>query len=257
MRLPSLCLRLRKLLPIGMTLAMLAGCDAASFESPPDGAALACDPRLVSEWYTGEWASYGAQEPRPKHADTEFLRIEARGCEPISRKTGKRPGDLRDYTLSYLPDAAGGYVVAIHDRDDGDDGGQQTGDENAPSPPRDAVQIFRYTASADRIAFHQVDPLRMARLIAIGQARGTIDSETDEGRRKIATLRQLDALLAAAKAAGEDPRVSTYTTGSPAQVGALLATHRDLFYFSPMGILRRVEPARAAATSPVGSPPGR
>ena len=90
-----------------VTLAMLAGCDAASFESPPDGAALACDPRLVSEWYTGEWASYGAQEPRPKHADTEFLRIEARGCEPISRKTGKRPGDLRDYTLSYLPDAAG------------------------------------------------------------------------------------------------------------------------------------------------------
>lgn len=260
MRLPEKHSLLRYLLSLGLALALLGGC--SRFESPPSGARVACDPRLVGEWFTGEWAQQGAQEPNAKDEDLDYFRIQAKTCALIGRKTGARPSDILGYSVTYLPNAQGGYLIATNgkhgapagwsERDDQASAQMAESQRDAGMPPS-VHMIYRYTVSADRIAIHQIDPLRMARLILGKSTRGSIDGEDG----KITTAKQLDGLLAKAKADGDELAFNTYVPGTSAQVDALLAAHQDLFFAKPMGILRRVKPAGPAAVPAAKAAPRR
>lgn len=253
MRLPERSSRLRVLLPIAAALALLsAGC--AQFESPPSRKAVACDPRLVGEWYTGQWVQQGAQEPKRIDEDTKWLSIKPGTCALAERSGGRRPADVRGYSLNYLPDAGGGYLIATNGKhgaqpgwDDADDAENEemVDAQREAGMPDFTHMIFRYTVDADRIAVYQVDPLRMARLILAGKAPGQVSHNDDD--ETIVSTERLRAVLAKARAKHDDPRIQTYTPGPPAGVDALLAAHKNLFFAKPAGILRR---AKASAETP-------
>jgi hypothetical protein len=260
MRLCMLSSQVRKLFAAGLALALLSGCSTTTFESPPSGTQVACDPRLVGQWLSGEWAQQGAQEPRRGHEDTEQISILPKDCGLIRRKTGACPSDLIGYRFSYLPDATGGYMVATRatpgtepatcrrmpDDESKDDSGA----------PQGRYAILRYTVTPDRIAIHSVDTLRVARLIATGTLPGSIENTefgVEDG--KIASVKQLDALLRKAKANDDEPQIAASVKGSSQRVDALLASRKDLFFATPGVILRRdgkasPAPTRKAATRP-------
>lgn len=251
MRLCTLSSQLRTLFAAGLMLAALSGCSLTMFESPPSGTQVACDPRLVGHWLSGEFMEQGAREPRRWHEDAERIAILPQDCGWVLRKTGECPEDLIGYRFSYLPDAAGGYIVATHatpatqpascqgmQEDDAHDDGevQQNG-----------YMILRYTVAPDRIAIHNVDTLRVARLIAEGTLPGRIENTefgVEDGR--IASAEQLDALLRETKANDDEPQIAAWVEGSSQQVGALLASRKDLFFATPGVILRRDGKAQPA-----------
>ena len=105
MRLRTLSSQVRTLFAAGLALALLSGCSTTTFESPPGGTPVACDPRLVGQWLSGEWTEHDAREPKRGHEDTERISIVAKECGLIRRDTGKCPSDLIGYRFSYLPDA--------------------------------------------------------------------------------------------------------------------------------------------------------
>lgn len=260
MRFCELSSRLRALLPLAAALALLLpGC--ASFESPPSGALAACDPRLVGEWYTGEWVREGALEPKRNDADTTWLSIAPETCALADRRGGERPSDIAGYSLRYLPGAGGGYLVVTNGKLGAQPGWTGEDDEAAERSvetqrerglPATTHMIFRYTVDADRIAVYQMDPLRLARLILAGKASGRVYQDDGEA---IASAGQLDAALATIRAADDEARIHSYARGPQARVDALLAAHKNLFFARPMGILRRAKPPAAAAGRAVGASP--
>lgn len=258
MRFRQFSSRLRALLPLAAALALLPGC--ASFESPPSGALAACDPRLVGEWYTGEWVREGALEPERNDADTTWLSIAPETCALADRRDGERPSDIAGYSLRYLPGAGGGYLVATNGKLGAQPGWTEEDDkaveravesERERGLPATTHMIFRYTVDADRIAVYQIDPLRLARLILTGKASGRVYQDDGEA---IASARQLDAALAKARADDDEARIHSYARGPQARVDALLAAHKNLFFARPMGILRRAKPPAADGRA-VGSSP--
>ena len=123
--------------------------------------------------------------------------------------------------------------------------GDESSDDNQALQGR--YMILRYTVAADRIAIHSVDTLRVARLIAAGTLRGSIEN-TDFGVEdgKITSVKQLDALQRATKANDDEPQLAASVKGSSQQVNALMASRKDLFFATPGVILRRDGKAPAA-----------
>ncbi|KWS02425.1 hypothetical protein AZ78_5092 [Lysobacter capsici AZ78] len=244
MRFCTLSSQVRKLFAAGLALALLSGCSTTTFESPPSGTQVACDPRLVGQWLSGEWVEHGALEPRRGHEDTERMSILPKDCGLILRKTGECPEDLVGYRFSYLPDAAGGYIVATRATLATQPASCQGMPDNDSTDDNTARQgrytILRYVVAPDRIAIHGVDTLRVARLIAAGTLPGSIEN-TEFGIEdgKIASAAQLDALLREKKANDEEPQIAASVKGSSRQVDALLASRKDLFFATPGAILRR------------------
>lgn len=244
MRSCALSSQLRTLFAAGLVLAWLSGCSTTTFEAPPSGTQVACDPRLVGQWLSGEWTQHDAREPRRGHEDTDRISILPKDCGLIRRDTGQCPSDLIGYRFSYLPDATGGYIVATEatlatqpatcrrtqENDSQDDG----------KPRQSGYMILRYAVTPDRIAIHSIDTLRVARLIAEGTLPGRIENTefgVEDG--KIASVRQLDALLREAKANDDEPQIAASVKGGSRQVDALLASRKDLFFATPGVILRR------------------
>lgn len=251
MRLCTLSSQVRKLFAAGLALALLSGCSTTTFESPPSGAQVACDPRLVGQWLSGEWTDHDAREPKRGHEDTERISILPRECGLIRRDTGKCPSDLIGYRFSYLPDATGGYIVATDATPATQPATCRRMPDDESSDDNEALQgrylILRYNVAADRIAIHSVDTVRVARLIAAGTLRGSVEN-TDFGVEdgKITSVKQLDALQRAAKANDDEPQLAASVKGNSQQVDALLTSRKDLFFATPGIILRRDGKAPAA-----------
>ncbi|MBT2746487.1 MULTISPECIES: hypothetical protein [unclassified Lysobacter] len=232
MRLPMLSSRVRKLFAAGLTLALLSGCSVTSFESPPSGTQVACDPRLVGQWRSRQLD------------DTDRISILPKDCGLIDRNTGECPSDLIGYRFTYLPDATGGYIVAtdatlatqpatcqgMHREDSDDDSDSHRG----------RYMLLRYVVTPDRIAIHSVDTLRMARLIAAGTVPGTVKNTDNHAEHPdITSVKQLDAALRETKAKYDEPQIDASVKGSSPQIDALLASRKDLFFAKPGIVLRR------------------
>jgi hypothetical protein len=260
MRSCALSSQARKLFAAGLALALLSGCSTTTFESPPSGTQVACDPRLVGQWLSGEWTERDAREPRRGHEDTERISILPKDCGLIRRDTGQCPSDLIGYRFSYLPDAAGGYIVATQATPATQPAScrrmQEDDSEDDREPRQDGYMILRYAVAPDRIAIHSIDTVRVARLIAEGTLPGSVENtEFGVEDRKIASVKQLDALLRETKANDDEPQIGAAVKGNSRQIDALLASHKDLFFATPGVILRRdgktpPAPPRKPATKP-------
>lgn len=256
MHLPMLSSRVRKLFAAGLALALLSGCGTTTFESPPSGTQVACDPRLVGQWLGGEWTQQSAREPKRGDEDTDRISILPKDCGLIYRDTGECPSDLIGYRFSFLPDATGGYIVATDatlenqpatcqrmQKEDSDDDSESHGGR---------YMLLRYVVTPDRIAIHGVDTLRMARLIAAGTVPGTVkNTDSQAEHRDITSVKQLDAVLREIKANDDEPQIDASVKGSSTQIDALLASRKDLFFAKPGVVLRRDGKAPGkAATKP-------
>lgn len=192
MRSCALSSQVRKLFAAGLALALLSGCSTTTFESPPSGTQVACDPRLVGQWLS--------------------------------------PASCR----------------RMQDDDSEDDS----------EPRQDGYMILRYAVAPDRIAIHNIDTVRVAQLIAEGTLPGSVENtEFGVEDRKIASVKQLDALLRETKANDDEPQIGASVKGSSRQIDALLASRKDLFFATPGVILRRdgktpPAPPRKPATKP-------
>jgi hypothetical protein len=236
--------RVRKLFAAGLMLALLSGCSVTTFESPPSGTQVACDPRLVGQWHSRQLD------------DTDRISILPKDCGLIDRNTGQCPSDLIGYRFTYLPDATGGYIVATDatlatqpatcqrmQREDSDDDSESH---------RGRYMLLRYVVTPDRIAIHSVDTLRMARLIAAGTVPGTVKNTDNHAEHPdITSVKQLDAALRETKAKYDEPQIDASVKGSSTQIDALLASRKDLFFAKPGIVLRRDGKAPGkAATKP-------
>ncbi|MEH6422069.1 hypothetical protein [Pseudomonas sp. CGJS7] len=241
-------------------LALLAGCSTTAFESPPSGAQVACDPRLVGNWLSGEWGEQGASAPKRGDEDTEAMSIRPKDCGLIVRSTGQCPSDLIGYTFSYLPDRTGGYIIATEATQATEpdscrrmDARQSEESDDDAQSLRGRYMLLRYRLGPDRIAIHAIDTPKIARMILTGKLRGSVENQAfGIEDRAIGSIEQFDALLRRLKVDDDEPQLAASVRGTSAQVDALLASRKDLFFATPGAVLIRdgKPPAPAAAKKP-------
>ncbi len=206
--------------------AALAGCSPTLFESVPAGTASACDPRLVGTWRTGEWTLDEAED-RVDEEDATYL-VVTPGCEVLDWYSRKVPSDLAGYDRPTFIAAAGRHYAAVRYRQDDEDKGGGIGvddDKDAGRPEDAGFLLFRYVVSGDRIAVHQIDSRRVARLIARKQI---------SGRTRILDDGDGDDV-----SGDDEPQLVNVVSGSDKEIAALLRARPDLFLSGAMGILHR------------------